>query len=619
MLYHILGLAELLLLSSVAAIYIIQCPFNKVEESFNTQAVHDIVNIFPRRIPIFQNQQSKFSNPIYNDSFEEPAFRSQMPWDHTQFPGVVPRTFVGALVIGIPLTLARTAITQIFTKKDNQGQEESDFTAQFVLQLGARFALSSLVVVSLSILSKSIQRRYGIKYRIFFVIISVSQFHYLFYAGRFIPNTYAAVLANLFFASWIGRRYSQAIVYVAVCVVIFRFDTAAFFGLILLDAVFIKRVLPLTKLLQVGIPIGVIAITTSFIIDSIFWGRPIWPEFAGFYFNVWLNKSHEWGIQPYFWYIDSCIPRIMLFTLPLMCLAEHKFTREYFIPVIAFIFTYSILPHKELRFILFVTPLLNLCAASGLANIQYVIDSIIEWIPNIKRKAHRSSKDPKTLDKNSNVKNKSAKRNYFSFALFLTLALIMLTANLICSFIMCRVSSYNYPGGQAALSLGVNKELLDRALELKRENPLSLSPRSKLAVYVNNLSAQTGFSRFVQVDGVYYSKSPKLDSTTFKSSYELIYLVLEPKEVKIVQRSFCLVDEQPKNQTDIGECTFPNQSKMFCTQLDTVNAVEAVNIEEIVRKVKRIQFMDLVYDILEDKNVIITRTALKIIRCSRMT
>ena len=64
--------ATLIALVSLSFSYI---PFTKVEESFNIQAIHDILKfgIFP--LETIDN------------------------YDHKQFPGVVPRTFLGSLVV----------------------------------------------------------------------------------------------------------------------------------------------------------------------------------------------------------------------------------------------------------------------------------------------------------------------------------------------------------------------------------------------------------------------------------------------------------------------------------------------------------------------------------------
>jgi hypothetical protein len=45
---------------------------------------------------------------------------------------------------------------------------------------------------------------------------------------------------------------------------------------------------------------GAFAVTTV-IVDSYFWDHwPLWPEFAGFYFNVYQGKSSEWGVSRFY-------------------------------------------------------------------------------------------------------------------------------------------------------------------------------------------------------------------------------------------------------------------------------------------------------------------------------
>jgi alpha-1,6-mannosyltransferase len=68
-----------LLIPASIVIHLLLSPFTKVEESFNIQAIHDILD---------------YGIPIpYNGTYIAAAY------DHAEFPGSVPRTFTGALVL----------------------------------------------------------------------------------------------------------------------------------------------------------------------------------------------------------------------------------------------------------------------------------------------------------------------------------------------------------------------------------------------------------------------------------------------------------------------------------------------------------------------------------------
>ena len=131
-----------------------------------------------------------------------------------------------------------------------------------------------------------------------------------------------------------------------------------------------------------GLVISVPAICLTVFFDSpVWWKGPgrirwIWPEFDGLYFNVFLNKSSEWGTQPWHWYLSNAIPRVMNVTFPLMILgllgnlassrSRRRSCLAYFCPIALTLLSYSLLPHKELRFILHLFPILNLYSTEGL-------------------------------------------------------------------------------------------------------------------------------------------------------------------------------------------------------------------------------------------------------------
>jgi alpha-1,6-mannosyltransferase len=80
-------LSDFLLLSTIPAVillHLLVAPYTKVEESFHLQAVHDILTY---GIP---------SPTLGKDALVE---RFQNQYDHFEFPGAVPRTFIGALAL----------------------------------------------------------------------------------------------------------------------------------------------------------------------------------------------------------------------------------------------------------------------------------------------------------------------------------------------------------------------------------------------------------------------------------------------------------------------------------------------------------------------------------------
>jgi alpha-1,6-mannosyltransferase len=75
----ILDVALQLLLVGLIWLHLSTAPFTKVEESFNIQATHDIL--------------------FYGIPWTNSSQALSHQYDHFEFPGSVPRTFIGALII----------------------------------------------------------------------------------------------------------------------------------------------------------------------------------------------------------------------------------------------------------------------------------------------------------------------------------------------------------------------------------------------------------------------------------------------------------------------------------------------------------------------------------------
>eukprot|EP00494_Astrolonche_serrata_P032459 UN32728 len=148
----------------------------------------------------------------------------------------------------------------------------------------------------------------------FIALITVSQFHTLFYGSRMLANTFAMFFVNMAFCSYLIKRYKNVIYYLAAGTIIFRCDIVLL-AIPILTCILVKDLSRLKEYIIYGIKISLIFIMIATILDSIFWGRLCWAEFDVFKFNVIENRSSEWGTKPWWFYFIIALPRAMIFTL----------------------------------------------------------------------------------------------------------------------------------------------------------------------------------------------------------------------------------------------------------------------------------------------------------------
>ena len=133
-------------------LHIAVCPYTKVEESFNLQAIHDILN--------------------HGTDLEA--------YDHHTFPRVVPRTFLAPCLVSF-LSWPLTTLSRLTGL--------SKFCQQYI----ARGVLGVLVVWAFSVYRSAVRERFGLTVSLFLSLMTLSQFHFLFYSSRPLPNTMALV------------------------------------------------------------------------------------------------------------------------------------------------------------------------------------------------------------------------------------------------------------------------------------------------------------------------------------------------------------------------------------------------------------------------------------------
>ncbi|KVH97173.1 hypothetical protein Ccrd_000737 [Cynara cardunculus var. scolymus] len=321
------------LLGSIAAVYVFMAPFTKVEESFNIQALHDI--LYHR-------------HHIENDILIKFGFLATVGIN------------LGALLVSILASPMVVAINLLHLSK-------------IYSLIAVRLALGFFILATLRFLRVQIRNKFGLQVEAFFMILVAIQFHMLFYCTRPLPNILALGLVNLSYGYWLKGSFYATLRCLIFATIVFRCDMLLLLCPLGLELLLTKSI-SLWEAIKCCAGAALFSIGLTIIVDSIMWQKLVWPEFEVFWFNSVLNRSSEWGVSfthPFYWYFTSALPRSLLVAYPLFMLGVILDRRIafYVLPVLSFVVLYSKLPHKELRFIISSVPIFNLSAAVAASRI----------------------------------------------------------------------------------------------------------------------------------------------------------------------------------------------------------------------------------------------------------
>ncbi|KAL2918419.1 Dol-P-Man:Man(7)GlcNAc(2)-PP-Dol alpha-1,6-mannosyltransferase [Polyrhizophydium stewartii] len=492
-----------LLLAAALLAHLFVAPYTKVEESFHVQAAHDLI----------------FHGPLATARF-----------DHREFPGPVRRSFLGAAALWLstlPVTLPVLHFPALGLEPLVLPRTKMPF------QLIVRGALALATAASLAAVQRAARRAHGRLVAAWFGLFSLAQFHMIFWGSRTLSNTFALVAFNVALAAWIDcmaetpahrpppaaltPKFKRVLAVTAFGAVALRAELALPAAIIALSETRDTHRFGFFAAIKYGLAASAATIAATVAVDSYFWGSLlVWPELESVFFNVVENHAAEWGTSPYHTYFTSLIPRIAPVTYIASFVAwrfANRAVHAYWRLMFAFVCIYSLLGHKEWRFVVYVVPVLNLIAAIGVARFHEMaagLAPIPETTSAQKSKDNAKATDaPQPSGRRVHVLAPRTASVLLSIINIATLAIFVVSCNFL------HISSLNYPGGHAFARL---------------HNLVAERPNVPCSIHIDTFAAMSGVTRFGEHSAAFpvecaYSKNESHTSPADFIKAEYTYLL----------------------------------------------------------------------------------------------
>jgi len=304
-----------------------------------------------------------------------------------------------------------------------------------------RLALLIVSLLYVHAFARTVSDVYGLTTANFFLVFTAAQFHLQFYLSRTLPNFLALPIVIVGLSQLLEtdapnitpksktRRTQFGIGLLLAAGIIARSEIVLLTGVICLVDLLLapSPIQYLLTILPAILLSGVVSTAATVAVDTHLWSMPSFPELEALLFNVIGGHSSEWGVQPWNYYLLS-LPKLLLNPLAPALIAgsilitwKSSFSlldtlrKLRYIILVPVLYTsgFSLLAHKEWRFIIYILPLLTVATSLSAAYIHQ----------------HRTSTRLSRL--------------------LHTLLLLSIPITFLTSLTMGTVSSTNYPGAYA--------------------------------------------------------------------------------------------------------------------------------------------------------------------------
>ena len=182
-------------------------------------------------------------------------------FDHLEFPGVVPRTFLGSILL-TALSYPCQAILGILSDRK--------INSQYLI----RGVMGLCSWLSFMAFRDSVSHRFGLRAGIFTCLLASFQFHIPFYMSRTLPNTFALIGCLAAYSLWLRDRGLKALLVITFSMIIFRCDLLILLAPMTLQMIVCREV-PFWRTALLGVGSAIIAFLLSLSVDSFFWRRSV--------------------------------------------------------------------------------------------------------------------------------------------------------------------------------------------------------------------------------------------------------------------------------------------------------------------------------------------------------